>query len=144
MDDNADDAFLFDGMPSSHRQQRNYDCRQSYRLTKRLEDHENFRCQHQLPVDAQIICVVKKGVHGAMKPYSYGCLAFEDAQTGRLIFCACFIPLDTLYAEILQKYNHLVSTVYHHGLAQNIVTKNKAAKMIWKITKVVRCLRVRT
>ena len=58
-----------------------------------------------------------------MKPYTYGCLAFVDTITGKLICSACFIPL-------LSQYDHLVSTFYRHGLARNIVRRNKAANMI--------------
>ena len=82
----------------------------AYCLKKQMADQAKFQAdqatlcaQHQLPNDCQIICVVKKGDHKDMKPFSYGCVAFVDAQTGKLICCACFIPLDTLDAEILQK-----------------------------------------
>ena len=103
----------------------------AYHLKKRTADQAKFqadqatlRAQHQLPNDCQIIRVVKKGDHKDMKPFSYGCVAFVDAQTGKLICCACFIPLDTLDAEMLKRYNHLVFTVYRHGLACNIVRRN--------------------
>ena len=73
---------------------------------------------------------VKEGSDNNLKVYNHGCLAFVDAHTGKLICCARFIPLKSLHSETLQKYDHLVSTVYRHGLARNIVRRNKAANMI--------------
>lgn len=121
---------------SSNRQQRNRDRQQTYRLNKRLKAQADFsaaqanlRARHQLPADAVIICV-KKGVHTEMDLYSHGCLAFVDDVTGKLICSARFIPLLSLDSVTFQEYDHLVSTVYRHGLARNIVRRNKAANMI--------------
>ena len=115
---------------------RNRDQQQTYRLNKLLKAQADFsaaqanlRSRHQLPADAVIICV-KKGVHTEMDLYSHGCLAFVDDVTGKLICSARFIPLLSLDSVTFQEYNHLVSTVYRHGLARNIVRRNKAANMI--------------
>jgi hypothetical protein len=90
-----------------------------------------LKSEHQLPPDALIICLkkldksksmlVKEGSDNNLKVYNHGCLAFVDAHTGKLICCARFIPLLSLDSETFHKYDHLVSTVYRHGLARNIV-----------------------
>ena len=121
---------------SSNRQQQNHDRQQTYCLNKRLKATADFSAaqanlcaQHQLPADTVIICV-KKGVHTKMDLYSHGRLALVDNVTGKLLCSALFIPLLSLDLETFQKYDHLVFTVYRHGLACDIVRRNKAANLI--------------
>ena len=130
-------------LTSSDRQKKkSQERRRLYVDQKRLNQDRNgkLRSEHQLPPDALIIRLkkldksksmpVKEGSDNNLKVYNHGFLAFVDAHTGKLICCACFIPLKSLDSDTLQKYNHLVSTVYRHGLARNIVRRNKAANMI--------------
>ena len=129
--------IIFLHMLSSIQQQRARARRQRYRANKRSKDQAEFRAQHQLPPDAVIIRVRKlevkewnEGADNNLKLYNQGCLAFVDSQTGKLICCTHFIPLLSLDSKSFHQYDHVVSTVYRHGLARNIVKRNKAADMI--------------